>query len=138
MIILDGIHLAPETAKTAWRAARGRLALVTDAITGAGAAADGLYSLGTLDVHVHEGTVRGPDGVLAGSVLTMIEALRNMLELGVPFEDAVEAATATPARVLGEDGLGRLDVGLPADIVVLNDRAEIERVLVAGEIRVAA
>ena len=68
----------------------------------------------------------------------MIEALRNMLELGVPFEDAVEAATATPARVLGEDGLGRLDVGLPADIVVLNDRAEIERVLVAGEIRVAA
>jgi N-acetylglucosamine-6-phosphate deacetylase len=138
MIILDGIHLAPETAKTAWRAARGRLALVTDAITGAGAAADGLYSLGTLDVHVHEGTVRGPDGVLAGSVLTMIEALRNMLELGVPFEDAVEAATATPARVLGQDELGRLDVGLPADIVVLNDRAEIERVLVAGEIRVAA
>ncbi|MFL5927170.1 MAG: N-acetylglucosamine-6-phosphate deacetylase [Gaiellaceae bacterium] len=138
MIILDGIHLAPETAKTAWRAARGRLALVTDAITGAGAAADGLYSLGTLDVHVHEGTVRGPDGVLAGSVLTMVEALRNTLELGVPFEDAVEAATATPARVLGESELGRLDVGLPADVVVLNDRAEIERVLVAGEVRVAA
>jgi N-acetylglucosamine-6-phosphate deacetylase len=138
MIILDGIHLAPETAKTAWRAARGRIALVTDAITGAGAAADGLYSLGTLDVHVHEGTVRGPDGVLAGSVLTMIEALRNMLELGVPFEDAVEAATVTPARVLGEAELGRLDVGLPADVVVLNDRAEIQRVLVAGEVRVAA
>jgi N-acetylglucosamine-6-phosphate deacetylase len=135
-IILDGIHLAPETAKTAWRAARGRLALVTDAITGAGAA-DGLYSLGTLDVHVHEGTVRGPDGVLAGSVLTMIEALRNLLELGVPFEDAVQAATSTPARVLGEPELGRLDVGLPADLVVLNDRAEIERVLVGGELRVA-
>src|SRR5436190_4497394 len=138
MIILDGIHLAPETAKTAWRAARGRLALVTDAITGAGAAADGLYSLGTLDVHVHEGTVRGPDGVLAGSVLTMIEAVRNLLELGVPFEDAVGAATSTPARVLGERELGRLDVGLPADLVVLNDRMEIERVLVAGEVAVAA
>src|SRR5436309_1399285 len=134
-IILDGIHLAPETAKTAWRAARGRLALVTDAITGAGVA-DGLYSLGTLDVHVHEGTVRGPDGVLAGSVLTMIEALRNLLELGVPLEDAVQAATSTPARVLGEPELGRLDVGLPADVVVLDDRAEIERVLVDGEVRV--
>src|SRR5438067_3847533 len=106
-IILDGIHLAPETALTAWRAARGRLALVTDAITGAGAA-DGSYSLGNLDVHVHEGTVRGPDGVLAGSVLTMIEALRNLLELGVPFGDAVQAATSTPARVLGEPELGRL------------------------------
>jgi N-acetylglucosamine-6-phosphate deacetylase len=68
----------------------------------------------------------------------MIEAVRNLLELDVPFEDAVEAATATPARVLGEAELGRLDVGLPADLVVLNDRAEIERVLVAGEVRVAA
>ena len=135
-IILDGIHLAPETALTAWRAARGRLALVTDAITGAGAA-DGSYSLGNLDVHVHEGTVRGPDGVLAGSVLTMIEALRNLVELGVPFEDAVEAATSTPARVLGDLELGRLHVGLPGDVVVLNDNVEIERVLVAGELRVA-
>jgi N-acetylglucosamine-6-phosphate deacetylase len=135
-IILDGIHLAPETAKTVWRAARGRTALVTDAITGAGAA-EGSYSLGSLDVHVHEGTVRGPDGVLAGSVLTMIEAVRNLLDLGAPIEDAVEAATATPARVLGEPDLGRLDVGLPADIVVLDDCFEIERVLVGGEIRVA-
>ena len=135
-IILDGIHLAPETAKTVWRAARGRTALVTDAITGAGAA-EGSYSLGSLDVHVHEGTVRGPDGVLAGSVLTMIEAVRNLLDLGAPIEDAVEAATATPARVLGEPDLGRLDVGLPADVVVLDDCFEIERVLVGGEIRVA-
>jgi N-acetylglucosamine-6-phosphate deacetylase len=136
-IILDGIHLAPETALTAWRAARDRLALVTDAIT-ATMVSDGPSSLGELAVHVHEGTVRGPDGRLAGSVLTMIEALRNLLELGVPFEDAVDAATATPARVLGDTGLGRLDVGLPADVVVLNDRVEIERVLVAGELRVAA
>jgi N-acetylglucosamine-6-phosphate deacetylase len=135
-IILDGIHLAPETALTAWHAARGRTALVTDAITGAGVA-DGSYSLGNLDVHVHEGTVRGPDGVLAGSVLTMIEAVQNLHALGVGIEDAVGAATATPARVLGELELGRLDVGLPADIVVLDDRVEIERVLVAGEVRVA-
>lgn len=135
-IILDGIHLAPETSKTVWRAARGRMALVTDAITGAGVA-DGSYSLGNLDVHVHEGTVRGPDGVLAGSVLTMIEAVRNLHELGVPIEDAVGAATSTPARVLGDPQLGRLDVGLPADLVVLTDAFEIERVLVGGEVRVA-
>src|SRR6476646_55474 len=135
-IILDGIHLAPETAKTVWRAARGRTALVTDAITGAGAA-EGSYSLGSLDVHVHEGTVRGPDGVLAGSVLTMSEAVRNLHELGVPIEDAVGAATSTPARVLGDAQLGRIDLGLPADLVVLTDAIEIERVLVGGEVRVA-
>ena len=135
-IILDGIHLAPETVKTVWRAARGRTALVTDAITGAGVA-EGSYSLGNLDVYVHEGTVRGPDGVLAGSVLTMIEAVRNLHALGVSLEDAVQAATSTPARVLGDPELGRLDVGLPADVVVLTDALEIERVLVGGEVRVA-
>jgi len=136
-IILDGIHLAPETALVAWRAAGGRLALVTDAITAAGVA-DGSYSFGNLDVHVHEGTVRGPDGVLAGSVLTMIEAVRNLHALGVPLEDALAAASSTPARVLGDRSLGRIGLGLPADLVVLDDRLEIERVLVGGEVRLAA
>jgi len=82
--------------------------------------------------------VRAPDGVLAGSVLTMIEAVRNFHALGASFEEAVAAATSTPARVLGEPDLGRLAVGLPADLVVLNDGIEIERVLVGGEDRVAA
>ena len=129
-IIVDGIHLAPETVRVTWRAARERLALVTDAITGAGLA-EGSYSLGNLDIRVHEGTVRGPDGVLAGSVLTMDEAVRNLHALGVPFEEAVAAATSTPARVLGEPELGRIDVGLPADLVVLErrdrDRARARR-----------
>ena len=81
--------------------------------------------------------MRGPDGVLAGSVLTMDEAVRNLHTLGVPFEDAIAAATSTPARVLAEPELGRIDVGLPADLVVLNDGLQIERVLVGGEVRVA-
>jgi N-acetylglucosamine-6-phosphate deacetylase len=67
----------------------------------------------------------------------MIEAVRNLHELGVPIEDAVGAATSTPARVLGDPQLGRIDVGLPADLVVLTDAFEIERVLVGGEVRVA-
>ena len=136
-IIVDGIHLSPETVRTTWRAARGRLALVTDAIA-ATPRIDGPSSLGELDVHVHEGAVRGPDGVLAGSVLTMIEAVRNLHALGVPFEDAVAAATCVPATVLGAVDVGRLDVDRPADVLVLNDRLEIERVLVGGEVRVAA
>jgi N-acetylglucosamine-6-phosphate deacetylase len=136
-IILDGIHLAPETAQVVFRAASDRVALVTDAITAAGVA-DGSYSFGNLDVQVHDGTVRGPDGVLAGSVLTMIEAVRSLHELGASFEQAVAAATSTPARVIDAGEAGRLSVGLPADLVVLNDRLEIERVLVGGEVRVAA
>ncbi len=133
-VILDGIHLATETALVAWRAAAGRLALVTDAITAAGVA-DGSYSFGNFDVQVLEGTVRGPDGVLAGSVLTMIEAVRNLHGLGVPLEDALAAASATPARVLGDPLLGRIGIGLPADLIVLDDNLEIERVIVGGEVR---
>jgi N-acetylglucosamine-6-phosphate deacetylase len=136
-IIVDGIHLAPETAQVVWRAARGRVALVTDAITAAGLS-DGSFSFGDLDVSVHDGTVRGPDGQLAGSVLTMIEAVRNFHALGVPLPEAIAAATSVPAAILGEPEVGRLAPGLPADIVVLNDRIEIDRVLVAGEVRVAA
>jgi N-acetylglucosamine-6-phosphate deacetylase len=136
-LILDGIHLAPETVQVVWRAAPGRVALVTDSITAAGES-DGAYSFASLDVQVHEGEVRGPDGVLAGSVLTMIEAVRNAHRLGVPLADAVEAATAVPARVLRLAEIGRLDVGLPADIVILDDRVEIARVLVGGQVLVAA
>jgi N-acetylglucosamine-6-phosphate deacetylase len=136
-LIVDGNHLADETVRVAARAARGRVALITDAIAAAGAA-DGPSSLGDIDLLVHEGTVRGPDGQLAGSVLTMIEAVRNLHALGVTIEETVDAATSTPARVLGEHALGRLDIGLPADVVVLNDRVEVERVYVAGEVLVAA
>jgi N-acetylglucosamine-6-phosphate deacetylase len=136
-IILDGVHLAPETALVVWRAAAGRLALVTDAITGAGGD-EGSYSFGSLDVEVLDGVVRRPDGVLAGSVLTMIEAVQNLHALGVPLPDAVAAASEVPARVLGLSELGSLELGLPADIVVLDDNVAITRVLVGGEVRVAA
>ena len=135
-VILDGVHLARETALVAWHAAAGRLALVTDAITAAGSG-EGSYTFGSLDVEVHEGAVRGPDGVLAGSVLTMIEAVRNLHALGVPLEDAIGAATSVPGRALGDDELGRIDEGCPADIVVLDDNLDVARVLVGGEVHVA-
>ena len=137
-IILDGIHLAPDTVRLVWRAAGGRLALVTDAVAAAGISGDGSYRLGDVAVEVRDGVVRRDgDGVLAGSVLTMIEAVRNLHALGVPLEAALTAATAVPARVVGADA-GVIEVGAPADIVVLNEELEIQRVLVGGESRVAA
>jgi N-acetylglucosamine-6-phosphate deacetylase len=136
-IIDDGVHLAPDTVALVWRAAAGRVALVTDAMAGAGVP-DGAYSLGSLEVVVRDGAVRGPNGVLAGSVLTMIDAVRNLHALGVGLADAVGAATSVPAAVLGLPTLGRLDVDLPADLVVLSDSLEIESVFVGGEARVVA
>jgi N-acetylglucosamine-6-phosphate deacetylase len=76
--------------------------------------------------------VRGPEGQLGGSALTMIEAVRNLHELGVELADALTAASTVPAGVAGRPDLGRLAVGALADIVVLDDRLEVERVLVQG------
>ena len=134
-LILDWIHVAPVAAAMVWQAAQGRLALVTDSVAGAGVD-DGPYRLGALDVEIRDGVARGPTGALAGSTLTMIEAVRNLRSLGVPFEDAVGAATEVPARVLRLPATGRLGVGTPADIVVLSEELEVERVLVEGRARV--
>jgi N-acetylglucosamine-6-phosphate deacetylase len=135
-VILDGVHLAPETAELVWRAAGGRVALVTDATAGAGAG-DGSYTLGGIEVEVKSGVARDRGGALAGSTLTMIEAVRNLHAFGAPLVDAVQAATGVPARVLGLSEIGRLGARLPADVVVLDDSLEIQRVLVAGEVAVA-
>jgi N-acetylglucosamine-6-phosphate deacetylase len=137
-MIVDGHHLADETVRLVWAAAGGRLALVTDAT--AGAAGDpGSYLLGDVAIEIADGGVPvREDGVLAGTVLTMIEAVRNLHALGIRFEDAVGAATAVPARIIGRTDLGVLEPGGLADVVVLDDRLEIVRVLCGGDARVVA
>jgi N-acetylglucosamine-6-phosphate deacetylase len=135
-IILDGVHLAPETANVVWRAAGGRVALVTDAMAGAGLS-DGTHRLGGLEIEIQDGIARGPGGILAGSTLTMLDAVRNLHDLGASFEDAIGAATEVPARVLRLPSIGRIAVGLPADVIVLSEQLELERVLVEGTDRVA-
>ena len=111
-MIVDGVHLAPETARLVWRAAHGRVALVTDHTTVRGG--------------------RTPEGVLAGSTITMIEAVQNVCALGASLVDALMAATAVPARVIGESTRGHLAPGSPADVAILTDELEISRVLVDG------
>jgi N-acetylglucosamine-6-phosphate deacetylase len=132
-LILDGIHLAPDTARLVWRSAAGRVALVTDAMAGAGTG-DGSYSLGGLEIEIRDGVARRSDGVLAGSSLTMIDAVRNLHELGVALPEALHAGSTVPARVLGLRDSGRISAGARADLVVLDDNLEIDRVLVGGEI----
>jgi N-acetylglucosamine-6-phosphate deacetylase len=136
-IILDGHHLADETARVVWRAAAGRVALVSDAIAAA-RMGDGSYRLGSVEVNVSNGVARRGDGVLAGSTLTLIEAVRALHGLGVPLAEAVDAATAVPARVVRRPALGTLRPGSAADVVVLDDDLEIRTVLVGGEDLVAA
>jgi N-acetylglucosamine-6-phosphate deacetylase len=136
-VILDGHHLADETASLIWRAAAGRTALVTDAIAAAGAG-DGLFRSGGADVFVEDGAARLAGGTLAGATLTMIVAMRRLCSLGVPLVDAAAAATRVPAAAARRPDLGILRVGHQADVVVLDDRLEIRAVFVAGREELAA
>ena len=129
--IVDGVHLAPESAFGAFLAARSRFCLVTDAVEAAGMP-PGRYRLGDREVHVEDGAVRLADGTLAGSVLTMDAAVRNLVASGAELADAVHAASSAPARLLGRDDLGVLRPGVAANVTVLNDKLEVERTVVSG------
>jgi N-acetylglucosamine-6-phosphate deacetylase len=133
-LILDGVHVAPSVAGLLFRAAPGRVALVTDAMAATGSA-DGRYRLGSLEADVHDGIARlaGTD-TIAGSTLTQDRALRIAVrEVGLALPDAVAALTAVPARALGlQDRYGLLSAGSAADVVALTPGLEVARVWAAG------
>jgi N-acetylglucosamine-6-phosphate deacetylase len=132
-LIVDGHHLADDTVRVAWRAAGERLVLISDAVAAA-AAPDGDYTLGgTVAIHSEGGVVRNRDGSLAGSTLSMSAAVRNLHALGVPLAAALVAATEAPALMAGRADLGRIEPQARADLVVLDDALEVERVLLGGE-----
>ncbi|HWH93513.1 MAG TPA: N-acetylglucosamine-6-phosphate deacetylase [Baekduia sp.] len=135
--IVDHVHLAPEAAYAAFLTARDRFSLVTDAMEAAGQG-DGTYRLGRREVAVHGSRAELSDGLLAGSVLTMDAAVRNLAGCGASLADAVWAATGAPARLLGDPELGILRVGGQANITVLDDELRVVRTLVEGAERFAA
>ncbi|MDE0572534.1 N-acetylglucosamine-6-phosphate deacetylase [Demequina sp. B12] len=102
-LIADGIHVDPALIASMFRAAPGRVVLVTDAMAAA-AAPEGAYMLGELEVDVKDGkaTLKGTD-TIAGSTLTMTRAIEVCVEAGVPEADAVAAASTVPRALLGLD-----------------------------------
>lgn len=132
-LVNDGRHLADPIVRLVFASAPGRVALVTDAMAAAGAP-DGEYQLGTRAVSVSDRTavLAGTDS-LAGSTLTLDEALRRALALGISEIDAVTALTQTPARALGLDkSIGRLAPGYAADLVILDPSWQVRRVFADG------
>lgn len=132
-IVSDGHHVDPAVVRLAFRAAPGRVALVSDAMAATGAA-DGTYQLGSRSVTVTDGVASLTGSTtLAGSTLTLDQALRNAIAWGVDAVSAVTAVTSTPARALGLDGwLGQLRPGFAADLVVLDADWRVDEVVAAG------
>jgi N-acetylglucosamine-6-phosphate deacetylase len=135
-LIADYAHVHPAVLSLAAHAAgMGRIVLVTDAISAAGMGR-GSFTLGAQTVDVRDGVPRLADGTLAGSVLQLHRAVQNFAAAaGVSRRDAVQAASLTPARLVGvHRRKGRIAPGLDADLVVLGRDGDVLLTMARGRI----
>lgn len=133
-VIADGVHVDPAVVRL-FLAAKGpdRAVLITDAISATGMP-DGLYRLGSFEVEV-KGDRCEHQGKLAGSVLTLDRAVRNIVAFGGwKLQQAVRLATLNPARLLGLHGRGMLAAGSIADLAAFNSKGEVVATVIAGKI----
>jgi N-acetylglucosamine-6-phosphate deacetylase len=133
-IVVDGIHLDPMIVRLFLKSkGPDKSVLITDAISATGMP-DGHYRLGTFEVEVKNGRCL-VDGKLAGSVLTMDRAVRNVMQFAHwDLQQTLRLATLNPARVAGLANRGKLATGAEADFIVLSPSGEVRKTIIHGEI----
>ncbi|MET0860513.1 MAG: N-acetylglucosamine-6-phosphate deacetylase [Microbacterium sp.] len=134
-IINDGFHVHPDMVRWVFSQARDRVLLVTDAMAAAGLG-DGDFVLQGSTIEVRDGRAWSPGAhSLAGSSITMTDAVRRAVQIGIPITEASAAGSQLPAQVLGIDGdVGSIQIGRRADLVVLGADLHLERVYRAGRL----
>lgn len=132
-LICDGIHVHPSAVRMAFRLFPGRICLISDALRCCGMA-DGSYSLGGQEILLSGGVARLTGGAIAGSAADLYQCMRRAVSFGIPREQAVWAATALPARVIGrESETGAIADGRTADFVICGGELEPEAVYLGGK-----
>jgi N-acetylglucosamine-6-phosphate deacetylase len=136
-VIADGVHVDPSILKLILRSKTvERISLISDAIAAAGLG-DGDYQIWGEKIVVKDGRTQNARGSIAGSVITMLDAVRMMLSLGVPEVDVARMASLNPARLLGRDqDYGSIEVGKYADLVALDDAGNARLTLIGGRVAV--
>ncbi len=137
-LIADGIHVHPAVMKLIYKIkGDGGILLITDAIRASGMP-NGEYTFMDQAIHVKNGKAYLPNGTLAGSTLTMEQAVKNMVTMvDVPITDAVRMASLNGAKVLGLEQKGIINVGKDADLVVLDNNFEVLLTLYEGSVKYA-
>lgn len=131
-LICDGFHIHPAVIRATHRMFGEKLNLISDSMRCAGMP-DGFYDLGGQRVTVKGGRATLPDGTIAGSSISLLDAVRNVVRFGLPLEDALYAAAAAPADAAGLSDVGRLAVGKRADLLVLGQDLSLRAVFVGGK-----
>lgn len=134
LLIVDGLHIAEGTLEIAWRLlGPERLILITDAMAALGLG-HGTYPLGDGPVTVGDDGPRTVDGCLAGSIVTLPEAIANLTaSTSANLANAIRCATANPASALGLDDRGSLDSAARADLILVDENLEVAATYVGGE-----
>lgn len=136
-LIADGIHLHPSIVKLFVTAKGADSAVLISDATAATGMPEGRYRLGSMEVEVKDGRCTS-EGKLAGSVLTLDRAVRNVMQFaGWDLQQSVRLATLNAARVAGLADRGRIEAGSKADIVVLNPVGEVQNTIVGGAVACA-
>jgi N-acetylglucosamine-6-phosphate deacetylase len=122
-IIADGVHVHPKVLELAFNTKTfDKLMLISDAVAPTGLG-DGDYQIWGEQISVVNGKTQNERGSIAGSVITMIDAVKTMLSLGISEVEVSKMASANPARLLGiEQDFGSIEVGKRADFVILDDQ----------------
>jgi len=133
--IVDGIHLHPGIVRLVHKikGADG-MVLITDALQAMGVG-DGAYEFGGHYVTVEKGVARLKDGTLASSTVTMNEALKLSVEMGIPLDDAIKMGATTPAVILGEKKIGKIAVGYDADLILLDEEFKVVKTVLKGLVK---
>lgn len=132
-IIVDGLHVSKEAVLAVYRSlGPDRMILISDSLRATGLE-DGEYMFGGQPIFVKDGVARVAEGNLAGSTSYLYDCVRTAYRFGIPFADVVRMASETPATYMGISGKGKLACGYDADILVINDNLEIEKVMIEGE-----
>ena len=131
-LICDGLHVHPSAVRAAFKLFPGRICLISDALRCLGMP-DGEYELGGQTVFLKGGVARLADQTIAGAASDLYRDLQNAVSFGIPEEEAILAATLTPAREIGrEKEIGSIAGGKLADFIICDRALDRKEVYIGG------
>lgn len=133
-LIADGIHINPEFIKFLLRCKPlDKLVLVTDSLKTTGQTTEPLIANGD-EVYLNKCFYRKSDDVIAGSALTMIDGVKNLVSFGLTIDQAIQMASTNPAKIMRREHLGLIAPGYDADLVVFDKEFKIHHTIIKGNI----